>query len=42
MLAGLVIVPLVSLVTPKPDAARVRKLFEESYLNFHDERIDAD
>ncbi|MDR0736190.1 MAG: sodium:solute symporter [Zoogloeaceae bacterium] len=42
MLAGLVIVPLVSLVTPGPDAERVRKLFEESYLNFHDEKIDAD
>ncbi|MDR2365165.1 MAG: sodium:solute symporter [Zoogloeaceae bacterium] len=42
MLAGLVIVPLVSLVTPKPDAARVGRLFRESYRNFHDERIDAD
>ncbi|MDR1350271.1 MAG: sodium:solute symporter [Zoogloeaceae bacterium] len=42
MLAGLVIVPLVSLITPKPDAARIRRLFQESYLNFHDERIDAD
>jgi SSS family solute:Na+ symporter/sodium/proline symporter len=42
MLAGLVIVPLVSLVTPPPDAARVDALFRESYLNFHDARIDAD
>ncbi|MDR3157561.1 MAG: sodium:solute symporter [Zoogloeaceae bacterium] len=42
MLAGLVIVPLVSFLAPKPDAERVRRLFAESYLNFHDEKIDAD
>ncbi|MDR1063687.1 MAG: sodium:solute symporter [Azoarcus sp.] len=42
MLAGLVIVPLVSLATPKPDAVQVDALFRESYLNLHDNRIDAD
>jgi SSS family solute:Na+ symporter len=42
MLAGLVIVPLVSLFTPKPDAGHIRNLFKESYLNLHDNKIDAD
>ncbi|MDR3212872.1 MAG: sodium:solute symporter [Azoarcus sp.] len=42
MLAGLVIVPLLSLVTPQPDAAGVDALFRESYRNLHDNRIDAD
>jgi SSS family solute:Na+ symporter/sodium/proline symporter len=42
MLASLVIVPLVSLFTPKPDAASVQTLFKESYLNLHDIKIDAD
>jgi SSS family solute:Na+ symporter/sodium/proline symporter len=42
MLAGLVIVPLVSLIAPLPDMASANRLFEASYLNFHDERIDAD
>jgi SSS family solute:Na+ symporter/sodium/proline symporter len=42
MLAGLVIVPLVSLFTPRPDADHVRTLFRESYLNLHDNKIDAD
>ncbi|GHU28358.1 sodium:solute symporter [Betaproteobacteria bacterium] len=42
MLAGLVIVPLVSLFTPKPDAASIRTLFKESYRNLHDTKIDPD
>ncbi|GHT87216.1 sodium:solute symporter [Betaproteobacteria bacterium] len=42
MLAGLVIVPVVSLFTPRPDADTVRVLFKESYLNLHDNKIDAD
>jgi SSS family solute:Na+ symporter/sodium/proline symporter len=42
MLAGLAIVPLVSLFTPKPDAARVHALFKESYINLHDNKIDAE
>lgn len=42
ILAGLVIVPLVSLVTPRPDAKWVSTLFRESYLNLHDNEIDAD
>ena len=42
MLAGLVIVPLVSFITPRPDAARTDALFRESYANLHDNRIDAD
>ncbi|MDR1661035.1 MAG: sodium:solute symporter [Azoarcus sp.] len=42
MLAGLVIVPLVSFVTPRLEAARVDALFRDSYLNLHDNRIDAD
>ncbi|MDR2260566.1 MAG: sodium:solute symporter [Azoarcus sp.] len=42
MLAGLAIVPLVSFITPRPDAARTDALFRESYANLHDNRIDAD
>ena len=42
MLAGLAIVPLMSLVTPRPDAASVGALFRESYRNLHDNKIDAD
>jgi SSS family solute:Na+ symporter/sodium/proline symporter len=42
MLGGLIIVPLASLITPRPDAAQTRKLFSASYLNLHDMRIDAD
>jgi SSS family solute:Na+ symporter/sodium/proline symporter len=42
MLAGLVIVPLLSLVTPRPDAAKIHALFEASYFNLHDAKIDAD
>jgi len=42
MLAGLVIVPLVSWLTPPPDAEKTSTLFKESYLNLHDMKIDAD
>jgi SSS family solute:Na+ symporter/sodium/proline symporter len=42
MLAGLVIVPVVSLVTKRPDAEKTSALFRESYLNLHDTKIDAD
>ena len=42
MLAGLVIVPLVSWLTPRPDAKQTNALFKESYLNLHDTEIDAD
>ncbi|MDR2015475.1 MAG: sodium:solute symporter [Azoarcus sp.] len=42
MLAGLVIVPLVSWFTPRLDAERTSTLFKESYLNLHDMEIDAD
>jgi len=42
MLAGLVLVPLVSWLTPRPDAERTSELFRESYLNLHDMKIDAD
>jgi SSS family solute:Na+ symporter/sodium/proline symporter len=42
IVAGLVIVPLVSLITPKPDKQETDELFEESYLNLHDTAIDAD
>lgn len=42
MVAGLVIVPVVSLVTPKPDKAEMDVLFGEAYLNLHDAQIDAD
>jgi len=42
MLGGLVIVPLVSLLTPRPDAEKTDALFRESYLNLHDTKIDAD
>ncbi|MCL2644409.1 MAG: sodium:solute symporter family protein, partial [Betaproteobacteria bacterium] len=41
MLAGLVIVPVVSWLTPRPDAEKVNALFRESYLNLHDTKIDA-
>ena len=42
MLAGLVIVPLVSFLSPRPDAEKTDALFRESYLNLHDTQIDAD
>ena len=42
MLASLVIVPLVSLVSSRPDAEETRALFKASYLNLHDNIIDAD
>jgi SSS family solute:Na+ symporter/sodium/proline symporter len=42
MLAGLVIVPVVSWLTPEPDAEETNALFRESYLNLHDTKIDAD
>jgi SSS family solute:Na+ symporter/sodium/proline symporter len=42
ILSGLAIVPVVSWLTPRPDAERTSKLFEESYLNLHDIKIDAD
>ncbi|MDR2881524.1 MAG: sodium:solute symporter family protein [Azoarcus sp.] len=42
MLAGLVIVPVVSWLTPRPDAEKTSTLFKESYLNLHDSEIDAD
>jgi SSS family solute:Na+ symporter/sodium/proline symporter len=42
MVSGLVIVPLVSLFTPKPDADATKLLFKESYANLHDAPIDAD
>ncbi|HBT94899.1 MAG TPA: sodium:solute symporter, partial [Coriobacteriia bacterium] len=42
MLAGLVLVPLVSLVTPKPDKAEVDKMFKDSYANLHEYPVDAD
>ncbi|MDR1647318.1 MAG: sodium:solute symporter [Zoogloeaceae bacterium] len=41
MLAGLVIVPLASFLTPRPDAAATQKLFTDAYRNLHDEPIDA-
>ena len=42
MLAGLVIVPVVSWLTQRPDAEQMGALFRESYLNLHDMKIDAD
>ncbi|MCL2075874.1 MAG: sodium:solute symporter [Betaproteobacteria bacterium] len=42
MLAGLAIVPVVSWLTPRPDAEQTSALFRESYLNLHDTKIDAD
>jgi SSS family solute:Na+ symporter/sodium/proline symporter len=42
MLAGLVIVPVVSWLTPHLDSERISTLFRESYLNLHDIKIDAD
>jgi SSS family transporter len=42
MVAGLAIVPLVSLITPKPDKQEMDTLFADSYLNLHDTEIDAD
>jgi SSS family solute:Na+ symporter/sodium/proline symporter len=42
MVAGLVIVPVVSLITPKPDREEMDILFRDSYLNLHDTEIDAD
>jgi Na+/pantothenate symporter len=42
MVGGLVIVPLMTLVTPAPDAEKTRRLFAESYANLHPYPIDAD
>ncbi|MCL2876307.1 MAG: sodium:solute symporter [Betaproteobacteria bacterium] len=42
MLGGLVIVPLVSWLTERPDAVQTDALFRESYQNLHDTKIDAD
>jgi SSS family solute:Na+ symporter len=42
MVGGLVIVPLVSLITPAPDADKTKRLFAESYANLHEYPIDAD
>jgi SSS family solute:Na+ symporter/sodium/proline symporter len=42
MVGGLVIVPLVSLITPKPDADKTARLFADSYANLHAYPIDAD
>jgi SSS family solute:Na+ symporter/sodium/proline symporter len=41
MVAGLAIVPLVSLVTPKPNAEKTGQLFVASYANLHDNPVDA-
>ncbi|MCL2590847.1 MAG: sodium:solute symporter [Betaproteobacteria bacterium] len=41
MFAGLVIVPLVSWLTKRPDAEQTDTLFRESYMNLHDTKIDA-
>jgi SSS family solute:Na+ symporter/sodium/proline symporter len=42
MLGGLVIVPLVTLLTPAPNAQAVERLFEGSYARLHEYPIDAD
>ncbi|MDR1422622.1 MAG: sodium:solute symporter [Coriobacteriales bacterium] len=40
MVGGLIIVPLVSLITPKPDAEKTDRLFAESYVSLHDNPLD--
>ena len=42
ILSGLVIVPVVSWLTKRPDPEKTDALFRESYLNLHDTKIDAD
>ncbi|MCL1846557.1 MAG: sodium/solute symporter [Coriobacteriia bacterium] len=42
MVAGLAIVPLVSLITPAPDKEKTARLFKESYKNLHERPIDAE
>ncbi|MDR0529657.1 MAG: sodium:solute symporter family protein [Zoogloeaceae bacterium] len=42
MLAGLVLVPLLSRFTPRPNAKKMEVLFHQAYLNLHDNKIDAD
>jgi SSS family solute:Na+ symporter/sodium/proline symporter len=42
MVAGLVIVPVVSLITPAPDVEKTRQLFIASYTNLHDYPVDGD
>ena len=42
MIASLLIVPLVSLLTPAPNKEETTLLFEESYANLHNRNIDAD
>ena len=40
MVGGLILVPLVSLITPAPDKEKTAQLFKESYKNLHDYPID--
>ncbi|MDR3052664.1 MAG: sodium/solute symporter [Coriobacteriales bacterium] len=42
MVGGLVIVPLVSLITPRPDKQEIDSLFADSYRNLHDTQIDSE
>ncbi|MCL2807904.1 MAG: sodium:solute symporter [Coriobacteriia bacterium] len=41
MVGSLIIVPLVSLITPAPDKEETTLLFKESYKNLHDRPIDS-
>jgi SSS family solute:Na+ symporter/sodium/proline symporter len=42
MVASLIIVPLVSFITPKMDKGKMDTLFTESYKNLHDRSVDAE
>jgi SSS family solute:Na+ symporter/sodium/proline symporter len=42
MVASLIIVPLVSLITPAPDKEKTELLFRESYKNLHGYPVDSD
>jgi SSS family transporter len=42
MLGGLVLVPVVSLITPAPNKEQTDRLFKESYKSLHDRYIDAE
>ena len=41
MVGSLIIVPIVSLITPAPDKEKTALLFKESYKNLHEHPIDA-
>jgi SSS family solute:Na+ symporter len=42
MVGGLILVPIVSLITPAPNKEKTALLFKESYKNLHEHPVDAE